>query len=122
MIEMGTKDVKGGFALPIQTVTVVPSTQDETKKISEAEFKARISLVRRRMAKMFGGYTEVKGHGGFILGSKEIREKVVLVTAYAQRSKFAKNKDSWIAFVKKLKKDWGQDSMGIIIENDLIII
>lgn len=116
---MGIKDVKGSFNLPIQTVTFVPSTKKKSVKISRAEFEMRIEEVRNKLARMFGGYTEARVFGGFLLDGKEIREDVAQVTAYAERNTFLDKKAEWIKNVKKWGKEWGQQSMGIIIENDL---
>lgn len=113
------KRVVGAFNLPIQTATLVPSTTQKKKAISSKAFQRRINETRRFLSGLFGGYTSVQGIGGYLSKKSLIREKVAVVTAYAHRSAYLRYKNRWIAWVRSKKREWGQESMGIIIENDL---
>ena len=111
---------KGTFKLPIQTATLVPSTTKLSKKISRSAFQRRVAETRRFLSKLFGGYTSVRTTGGYVSAANRlIRENVVAVVAYAERSTYRKNKAKWLKWIKIKKKQWGQESMGIIIENDM---
>lgn len=122
MVVNNIQKVKGAFELPIQTVTIIPSTKDKTRKVSDQEFRRRTLFMRRWLAKTFGGYTEEKAIGGYLLKGKEITEDVIMITSFSTEKDFKKNKTKWISKIKQLKKQWGQDSMGIIIENDLLYV
>lgn len=117
------KRIKNSFYLPIETAVLVPSTTKGDKKISVREFKKRIDEVRLYLSKKFGGYTSVTGIGGYVSKKKGlIKEDVVLVVSYAQKKDFKKHKRSFINQVKKWGKKYKQESMGVIIENDLYYI
>ena len=117
-----TKNVRNAFKLPIQTVTLVPSTKEKSKKISSEELRKRVEETRMFLSRLFGGFTSVRTTGGYVYKGKVIKERVVMVTAYAERLKFKKHKSKWLSWVRRKKKTWSQDSMGIIIENDLFYV
>ena len=108
------------FNLPMQIAILVPSTKNVDDKISNSEFKKRISLVKKYLAAKFGGFTSVQSVGGFLSDSKKlVEEDAVMVISYATRKDFAKYKTIVMDWVRDRGSDWGQESMGIIIENDL---
>ena len=113
--------IKSKFSLPIQTVTIVPCTTGINKIISKDKCELRGKEVREKMIDLFGGYTEIQGQGGYFSDSlnKKVREPVITVTSYASEQDFKKKKKEWLNYVKKKGKDFKQESMGIIIENDL---
>jgi hypothetical protein len=118
------KNVRNSFKLPVKTVTLVPSTKGVNKPISSAEFQKRIVETKKKLISLFGGYTEVSGVGGFHsddLG-KDVEEKVASVTSFSQKDSFLKNKAKWIAWCRKKKIDWSQESIGIEIEGDLLYV
>lgn len=120
--KFSVKSVSKAFKLPIQTGTLVPSTLFD-KTISPAAFRKRINETRRMLSQLFGGYTSVNATGGFVAKDKRlIREKVAMVVAYAERAKFRKNKSTWLKWVRAKKKEWKQEAIGIIIENDMFWI
>jgi len=122
------KDVKsvpkGAFKLPIQTAVIVPSTYDVNKVISAAEFKRRIITARNGLSRLFGGYTRVKAEGGYYSSDKKqvIRERSAIVISYSERDNFMRRRAQFYAWVRKLKRIWKQESIGIIIENDMSYI
>lgn len=113
------KTVRGAFNLPIQTVTLIPSTTAKSKPITAKQLARRVAYARRQLSQFYGGYTSIKGTGGYPEGRRIIREKIVRIAAFAKRSDFKKNKSKWVSWTKDLATRWKQDSMGIIIENDL---
>jgi len=119
--------LKKSFKLPIQTITFVPSTTSKSKKISNTILSKRVKETRLFLSNVFGGYTSARVTGGYIMKSKSgkkilIKERVVQVTSYAKKIDYKKNKNKWLNWCKKKKKQWGQDSIGIIIENDMYYI
>ena len=120
---MAVKKLKG-FQLPIQTVTIVPCTQGPDKVISASKCKLRAKEVKNTLSKLFGGYTEVKSQGGYYSDDKKkvIEEPVYSVTAYATEEAFKSGKKEWLNYAKKKGREWKQESMGLILENDLTYI
>ena len=79
--------------------------------------------MRTFLSKKFGGYTSVSAFGGFSTKrGKLVKEKVNVVTGYATRKDYTKSKKDFVQFAKKKKKEWKQESVGIIIENDLFYV
>lgn len=113
-----------GFQLPIQTVTIVPCTDKVSKIIPKKQCQIRANEIKSKMVDFFGGYTEIKGQGGYFSNdlNKKVEEPVITVTAFAGEQKFKENKSKWLKFVKDKGEKWGQESMGIIVENDFISI
>lgn len=114
---------KGVFKLPIQTAIFVPSTTKINKRISASALVKRVRETRLFLSRLFGGYTSAKATGGFV--SKKgrlIRERVVIVVAYAERLGFLQKKKRWMNWLRKKKRQWGQEAIGIIIENDMFFV
>jgi hypothetical protein len=121
--ELRKKHIKP-FSLPVQTAILVPSTKEGQELISSTEYKKRILDTRKELYDMFGGFTSVSGSGGTEdLNTKElVEEPVNVVYSYAEPKTFRKKADEFIDYVEDKKKKWGQQSMGVIIENDLLYI
>jgi hypothetical protein len=114
----------GSTDLQIQTVVMVPSTTHRNRPIAKSSMDNRIRDTKKVLSQLFGGYTSVRGQGGYY--SKEtgklISEAVVEVSAFAEKERFRKYKARWLAWVQHQAKAWGQESMGIIIENDMFYV
>ena len=116
---------KRTFHLPIEQAIIVPSTSGikTQKRISQAKLNMRVNNVRRFMSKRFGGFTDVKSTGGFILrNGKIVKERVVKVTAFATKKDFKKHKGEWIRQVGSWGRKWKQQSVSYEHEGDLFII
>ena len=108
------------FHLPIRTAIIVPSTTSKDKKITRAEFQERINFTRKFLSKKNGGYTSVRGSGGYVTkDGKLIKEPVAVVESFATKEAFEKNKKDVEYFLKHKGKAWGQESMGYELEDDL---
>ena len=106
--------------LEVEQAVIVPSTIGKTKKVSDAVFKSRIKEVKRFLSNKFGGYTSVKGTGGYYSKGKGlIQEKVARVVSYAEKDKYKKNKNALIKKIGSWRKKWKQESMGYEHEGDL---
>jgi len=112
------------FALPVQTAVLVPSTTKGDKPITKKQYKARVIEVHNKLYDLFGGFTSVEGVGAVedVNTGMPIQEPVNVVTAYTTKKKFSDKEEDFITFVENKKKQWGQQSMGVIIENDLLFI
>jgi hypothetical protein len=109
--------------LPVQQAVYVPSTKDKNKKISKKEYQERLSEVKKYLSDKFGGYTKIKGTGGYHDSDKGlIQEKVGVVYSYAEKPKFRRHKGALINQIGKWRKKWGQDSMGYEHEGDMYYI
>jgi len=85
--------------------------------------KRRTNEVRNFLYKNFGGYTSVQGIGAVQKKSGGIAtESVNVVYSYATRKDYLKNKKDFLKYAKAKKENWKQDSVGIIIENDLFFV
>lgn len=109
------------FHLEIEQAILVPSTTSADKKVSDVVFKKRVKEVRKYLSKKFGGYTSVRGVGGYYSEPKKkiIQERVVKVTGFATKKDFKKNKPQLIKQMGKWGKKWGQESLGYEHEGDL---
>ena len=121
-----TKDQKKRtFHLPIEQAVIVPSTSGikDQKRISRSQLSKRVNNVRKFMSRRFGGFTEVKATGGFILrDGKIVKERVKKVTSFATIKDFKKHKSSVIRQIGKWGKKWKQESVSYEHEGDLFII
>ncbi len=121
-----TKDQKKRtFHLPVEQAVIVPSTSGvkEQRKISNKEMTGRVNNVRRFLAKRFGGFTDVTARGGFILkDGKIVKEKVVVVRAFATKKDFKDHQPELVKQVGKWGNSWKQESVSYENEGDLFII
>jgi len=121
--ELRKKHIKS-FSLPIETAILVPATKKGQKRISPEQYRKRITETKKELYELFGGFTSVAQSGGFedTKTHKLVEEPVNMVVAYAEPKRFRKNVDNFIDYVEDKKQEWGQQSMGVIIENDLLYI
>ena len=114
------KPMPDSFHLPIETAVYVPSTKEKDKPISKKEYAKRVTQTRKKLSNMLGGYTSVKAVGGFTdEKGKVIEEPITKVTAFATKDAYNKNRKEYASFLKKKKKDWKQESIGMEYEGDL---
>jgi len=123
-IKMKTKKIyQGAFHLPIETAVYVPSTNKSQNKISKQGLNKRVNIVRKDLSQRYGGYTSVKGVGGYIMkNGKLVKEDMVKVTAFTTRKSFNQNKTPIKKKIVKWKNQWGQESIGYEHEGDLYYI
>lgn len=108
--------------LPMEQVVYVPSTNKQQHQISPQEMAKRVVEVKRFLSAKYGGFTSVKGEGGYALQNKQnkiIQEGVVKVTSFATKQKFLQNKVKLISQLRNWGNKWGQESMGLEVEGDL---
>ena len=111
------------FKLPISQAVFVPSTRKGQVKIPESQFRSRIREVKIYLAKTFGGYTEIKGSGGYVGNSGNlIKEKIVKVVSFSTEHAYVKNKNRLVKKLRSWCKEWGQESIGYEKEGDMYYI
>ena len=113
---------KGTFHLPVELAVIVPSTKDKSKPITSQEFESRTQEVRKILSYWFGGNTQVKAEGGFLLKGKEIRERVNIVYAFSKTADWLKNRDALKRYLMRKKKSWQQFNIGLQYETDLFYL
>jgi len=105
--------------LPVRQAVVVPSTREKSKPISLAEQKRRAEAVKKYLAKTFGGYTGLKGQGGYVSDDgKLIEENVLKVESFTDRKTFKNNQAKLMRQMETWRRKWGQESMGYELEDD----
>ena len=130
LIKVGTlkltrKTSKRVFHLPIEQAVLVPSTSGikSQRKISKSELDRRVRGVRQFLGSRFGGFTSVRGTGGFVLkGGKVVKEKIVRVSTFGTKADFKKHRASIIRKMGSYARTWKQESVGYEHEGDLFII
>jgi len=109
--------------LPVRQAVIVPSTKEMEKPISLAEQKKRADIVKKYLAKTFGGYTGTKGKGGYVAkNGKLIEENILKVESYTDTKSFRKNQAKLLRQMETWRRKWGQETMGYELEDDLKII
>ena len=111
---------KRAFHWEVEQAVYVPSTTDKNKQISQKAFQNRVKEVKRYLSDRFGGYTAVKGTGGYHEKKKGlIQERVVKVVSFADKDSFKKNKAKLLNKLGSWQKKWHQDSIGYEHEGDM---
>jgi len=116
------KDFPTGFKLPVRATVYVPSTIRGTKYVGKKRFKARIGKVQKDLTKKFGGSTLSRGEGTYTFqhkkrGKRQIaHEKVGMLTLFTTPKKWQGNRKFMRKYLKKKRKEWGQESIGLEFE------
>ena len=118
-----TLDFPKGKGNNIHTAITVPSTTLADKPISKKEHERRAKEVEKFLSEKFGGYTEIKGGGGWVSDEKGlIKEPVLIVHSYTDDTTYRKMDLEIQAFLEKKKKEWGQESMAYEFEESMHFI
>lgn len=116
---------KNYIRLETEISVMIPSTKGlrTQRHISNAEMSQRVQEVQRYLSKTFGGHTSVSGTGGYVMKNGQlINENVVKVTSFGEMETAIRNKNKLIHKLQTLALKWGQESMGLIWETDLILV
>ncbi|KKM75920.1 hypothetical protein LCGC14_1385370 [marine sediment metagenome] len=130
MVKVGNLEVtkeqkKRIFHLPVEQAVIVPSTSGvkTQKRISKKQMTKRVNNVRRFLSKKFGGFTDVKATGGFVLrNNRLVKERVVKVTSFSTKKAFRKNRGDVVKQVGRWGNKWKQESVSYENEGDLFIV
>jgi hypothetical protein len=122
-LKLTARQKEQAFHLPVEQAVLVPSTKSGNKAISKTEYNKRVQEVKKFLSQKFGGYTSVKGQGGYYSDKKGIvKEKVTRVVSFSEKDNFKKNKQHLLKKLGSWSKKWGQESMGYENEGDLYYI
>lgn len=85
---------------------------------------ARVQEVQRYLSKLFGGHTSYSATGGYVMkkDGRLINENVIKVTAFGEKEVALKNKNKLLNKLSQWAVDFGQESIGMTWENDMILI
>jgi hypothetical protein len=109
--------------LPIEQAIYVPATKNKSRKITSAALASRVTDVRRYLSKRYGGYTSVKGVGGYVLkNGKVVKETSIRVASFGQKSAYLKNKAAIKTQASRWAQRWGQESVGYEREGDMYLV
>lgn len=106
-----TLDFPKGRGNDIHIQIFVPSTELD-RKIPQEKFESRIKTTKRFLSNLFGGYTAIRGTGGFTERNRLIQENVAVVETFAKRSDYLKHDRAMAGWLKKKKSAWKQISIG----------
>ncbi len=104
---------------------MIPSTQGvkAQKPLTRHEMDNRVKSVQRYLAKLFGGFTAFKAQGGYVLNTgKVVQENVVKVTSFGDLPVGKKYKSELVRKCQYWCVKWGQESIGLEWDGDLLII
>jgi hypothetical protein len=118
---MSKRREKSVFHLPVEQQIFVPSTTLGQKILRPNIFEKRVGKVQKYLSKTFGGFTAVKGLGGYYSeGEKKlIKEPVAVVTSFAQSQDFPMKQKKLLSQLRRWRRAWHQESMGYEFEGDL---
>lgn len=112
------------MSLPIEQAVYVPSTKDGNKPITQRGFEMRVQETKKFLSKLYGGHTSTRAEGGYYSDKKKkmIHEKVVRVASFTTREAYKEKKPLLDAWLTKMAKEWGQESIGYEVEGDLMYV
>jgi hypothetical protein len=109
----GTKD-----DFKIHFMLYIPTTEFNIQKkgLEPKRMKEALDFLN----KTFGGSTEINAVGSYTGNNgKLIREKVFLIECYTHGKEWNANKEKVKAWLLKKKKEWKQESMALMFEEDM---
>jgi hypothetical protein len=118
-LKLSKSQRKGIDFYPVEQAVYVPSTKNIKYPISRKQYNKRVDEVRDYLSDRFGGYTSIRGIGGYKMGKRLVKENVVKVVSFSTRKDFREHKPELIKKLKSWGKKWGQNSMGYEYEGDL---
>lgn len=119
-----TFDFPKGQGNSIHVVITVPSTRDIDKKISENEFHRRIKETVNFLRSTLRGSTKLMGIGNYKSDdlNKSVTERVAKVEAYTTKEDYNKYDQKIERWLKKKKKQWGQESIAYTYNGTMFFI
>ena len=120
-LRMSKRREKSVFHLPVEQQIFVPSTTLGQKILRPNIFEKRVEKVQKYLSQTFGGFTAVKGLGGYYSDPEKrvIQEPVAVVTSFAQSQDFPMKQKKLLSQLRRWRRAWHQESMGYEFEGDL---
>ena len=105
---------------------IIPSTTGIDILLNINDFNKRITDTQNDLGKLYGGFSTYLTHGGYFskIKNKMIKEDTSIVISYIPYDDFNNDKymEKLFCLLKKYKKTWNQEVIGILIEHNLIYI
>lgn len=118
---MNIKQLDKLFKLDQYIKFYVPSTMDVDNHIDNTKYKLK---VMKAFAKYFGGFTEENGDkGGWKSETKGVvKEDVTKIASFATTEQLEENISKVLRLARSIKKEMGQESIALEINNALYLI
>ena len=102
----------------------IPSTQGLSKPITSEQLQERVKTVALEFSKLYGGATAKTNNLGFYIAnnSELVQERVIELESYTDSKTLTATKDKILKLAKQLKKQWEQESMMLVLDNQAIFI
>jgi len=105
---------------PLELTLYVPSTQGESKVVPLREQRQRVKDAESKMARIFGGTTEVSAVGRWYNDKNRfVREPIGKVTSYTTPEDFEKGRKAFEEYVNDIGRKYDQTSLSLEYEGDL---
>jgi hypothetical protein len=91
-LKLSKSQRKGIDFYPVEQAVYVPSTKNIKYPISRKQYNKRVDEVRDYLSDRFGGYTSIRGIGGYKMGKRLVKENVVKVVSFSIRKDFREHK------------------------------
>lgn len=110
--------------LPLELRIFVPSTRDVNVKLSKTAFQKRIQETVTFFTRLFGGSTKFAGVGSYTTqrGKRVVSENVAVVEVFTNSATWNKHDLEVKKWLLEKKQNWGQESMGLDFDGDLVFV
>lgn len=117
-------DFPKGDGSPIHIVIYVPSTRNIDQRISNAEFKKRITETTTFLRKQLGGSTKLVGVGNYRSDERQasVSENVAKIESFTSKVKYDEVDLKIKKWLKNKKKAWSQEWLSYEFEEALYFI
>ena len=108
------------YKLSSKVAIYVPSTLNVTESVDNSE---KVNDTLTFLSKLFGGATKTDAVGSWLCASGElVKERVCVVYAYCNSDQLNASASTVINFCEQLKKDMGQETISLEINNELYFV
>jgi hypothetical protein len=110
-------------ARTLQFGIIVPSTRNQEQRIGPGAFNKRVREATEFFTKLFGGATITVAEGSYKgRRGRVMEEPVAVINVYTTTNDWNKNDKHVKRWLMKKKTNWGQESMGFMFDEDLILV
>ena len=109
-------------SLNVNFKLIIPSTKNESNKVSDKVFRNRIDQVIKFLANIFMGSTINNAIGTYQYKNEVIKEDVAIISVFTNEGIYNKHDKILKKYIKKKKKIWGQDAMGFEYQSAFYLI
>ena len=109
-------------SLNVNFKLIIPSTKNESNKVSDKVFRNRIDQVIKFLANIFMGSTINNAIGTYQYKNEVIKEDVAIISVFTNEEIYNKHDKILKKYIKNKKKIWGQDAMGFEYQSAFYLI